>query len=225
MRQIKKSKLELRGLLIGMVLGDGTLSKVTSKQNSRLLIGHSIKQKDYCRYKLELVSNLLRIGYSAKDYNVFNNKTNKEYSIYQGSTKVHRYLTKLRSILYDSTGTKVVTSKILNYLTLEGLAFWFQDDGGVAFNNKRKTINGLYISTQNFTYNEHLIIKEYFKNKYAIECKVHNHGKKKYRIFFNKTNSIKFLSIIEKFKHIVFNYKFILNYREYINSIKNEEKL
>jgi hypothetical protein len=225
MRQLKRSKLELRGLLIGMWLGDANLSKVTSRQNSRLLIGHSTKQKDYCEYKLKLVSNLLRIEYSAKEYNVFNKKTNKEYNIYQGSTRVHRYLTKLRSMLYDSTGTKVITDKVLNYLTLEGLAFWFQDDGGVAFNNKRKAINGLYISTQNFTYDEHLTIRRYFKTKYDIECKIHNHGKKRYRIFFNKTNSKKFLSIIEKFKHDTFVYKFTLNYKDYVNLTRTEENI
>lgn len=202
--------------MLGIVLGDGNLSKVTSKSNSKLLIGHPIKQKNYCAHKLELVANLLRIEYSAKEYKILNKSYNKEYIIYQGSTTVHRYLTKLRSMLYDSTGTKYLTDKILHYLTPEGLAYWYMDDGGVAFNNKRKCINGCFISTQNYTYKEHLSIQKYFNDKYNIECKIHNHGKGKYRIFFNKTNSLKFFNVINEFKQPIFNYKFCLDYKEYV---------
>jgi len=215
MSQLKRSKLALRGLLIGIVLGDGTLSKANSKQNSHLLIGHSIKQKDYCNSKLNLVSSLLNTSYHIKEYRVFNKKTNKHYPIIQGATKVHRYLTKLRKVLYDN-GTKKITEKILNYLTPEGLAYWYMDDGGVISYHKKKKIDGVFFSTQNFSYEEHLLIQKYFKDKWDINCRIGKHGKGKYRISINKTNSYKLIGLISPYIYEDLRYKTILNYSGYL---------
>lgn len=216
MSRLKRTKLELRGLLIGIVLGDGNLNAQTANSNARMLIGHSIKQKDYCTHKLSLVAELLRTEYAAKELSVLNKKSGKYYPIFQGQTKSHRYLTKLRQFLYNGSGTKVINQKILKYLTPEGLAYWYMDDGGIITYHKRKKIWGSFISTQNFSYEEHLLIKDYFKSTYNIDCRIGKHGKDKYRISFNNTESKKLFEIIDKYKHKTLAYKFILNYNEYM---------
>ena len=228
MSQPKRSKLELRGLLIGIVLGDGSLSSASSKNNSRLSIGHSTKQKDYCEHKLKLVAELLRTDYSCKEYSVFNKKTKKYYPIIQGSTCVHRYLTKLRKLLYNKQGIKGLTEKTLKYLTPEGLAYWYMDDGGIIAPASKERIEGLFLSTKNFSYEDHLKIKEYLKNIYNIHCSVVSHGKGRYRIKINKTNAKLFLDIIDKYKHPNLAYKFCLDYIQYrteFNKINNQNSV
>jgi hypothetical protein len=203
-----------------MVLGDGCLSAATSSSNARLSMGHSIKQKNYCNFKLSLVSELLRTTYNAKEHKVFNKKTNKYYPIFQGSTATHRYLTKLRKLLYSDDNTKVVNEKILKYLSLEGLAYWYMDDGGVITDNKRGKISGTYLNTQSFTYEEHLSIQNHFKEKYGIECKIYKQGEH-FKVKFNVTESKKFLALIEAYKIPELEYKFSLNYEDYVSKFNN----
>jgi len=211
----KLRKLELRGTIIGMVLGDGSLSKpANTKQNSRLSIGHSKKQESYLIHKFDRVQSLLKIPYKHKNYQVFNKKTNKKYSTVQGSTTVHRYLTKLRKLLYKND-TKTLTERTLNYLTPEGLAYWYMDDGGVKVGwckTKKCFKRASFLSTQSFTYEEHKIIQKWFMDKYQIECKIHNHGKGKFRICFNATNSKKLFNIIGPFVLDCMKYKLDLKY-------------
>jgi hypothetical protein len=52
---------------------------------------------------------------------------------------------------------KIVTEKIMDYLTPEGLAYWYMDDGGIIMTNTRKQIYGCFLSTQNFTKEEQSI--------------------------------------------------------------------
>ena len=220
MSKPKRSKLELRGLLIGLVLGDGCLSKTTATSNSRLSIGHGNKQKTYCIHKLNLVSKLLRIEHNVKDYVVPNKTTSKTYKITQGSTSVHRYLTKLRKLLYVDN-KKIVSSKIINYLTPEGLAYWYMDDGGIISSNKRRQIYGTFISTQCFTKEQQELICKELQNKFKFEAKVVTHGKNRYRIKINKTNSKIFVEIIKPYILPEFEYKTVLDYETYVTFRKN----
>ena len=206
--------MELRGLLIGIVLGDGTLSKCSSSSNSRLLLGHSLKQKEYCEHKLQLVSRLLDIEYKAKEYSVYNKSKDKYYSIFQGSTRVDRYLTKLRHLLYPE-GTKIINEKKLSYLTSEGLAYWYMDDGGVIINNSRKAVYGTFLSTQCFSREQQEEICEYFKQFFGFTSKVVSHGRGKFRIKINKENSEIFLAAIRPYILEHFAYKATLDYEEY----------
>lgn len=206
-------KKVLRSIIIGMVLGDASLSKITSKQNSRLCIGHSIKQKNYCKFKFEVIKKALQLEYNLKKYEVFNKKSNKTYITYQGSTKVHRYLTKIRKLMYVNN-KKIVSEKMLDYLEEKGLAFWFMDDGGKRPNHKRKFINGLFLSTQSFSYEENLIIKNWFLKKHDIKTSIVKHGHGKFRLNFNKENSYKLKKIIEPHVLPEFKYKLILEYSD-----------
>jgi len=221
--KLKLRKLELRGTIIGMILGDGCLSKTTSKSNSRLSLGHSIKQENCLKFKFNRINKLLKIGYNYKKMNRFNKKTNKTYPVIQGNTNVHRYFTKLRKLIYNNEGKKVINRKILNYLTNEGLAYWYMDDGGLHIYNRKDNkgyTRQCFISTQSFTFEEHNIIIDWFKDKYNIECKAYKHGRDKYRITFNATNAKILFSIIEPYILPEFSYKLDLKYSDNPNGIK-----
>ena len=209
----KLKKLELRSVLVGMLLGDGCLNKITSKSNSRFSLGHSLKQHEYCKHKFELLDYYIQCGYKIKELSRISKKTGKTYKVIQGATKVDRYFTKLRKILYHNN-IKIINKKILNYLDLRGIAYWFMDDGGNRPSHKRRYINGLFLSTQSFNYAEHIIIRDWFKEKFDIKVSIVKHGHGKFRINFNKENSIKLKTLIKPYILEQFNYKLILEYSE-----------
>jgi len=218
----KLRKLDLRGTIIGIVIGDGCLNKPTSKSNSRLSLGHSIKQENYLKHKFERINQLLKIDYKYKKLFRFNKKTKKTYPVIQGSTRVHRYFTKLRKLMYNSEGKKIINEKILSYLTNEGLAYWYMDDGGlnVKLRKDKGYIRQAFISTQNFSLEEHQVIIDWFKEEHDIDCRAYKHGRGKYRLTFNATNAKKLFSIIEPYILPEFSYKLDLKYSDNPTGIK-----
>lgn len=213
---MKSIKYEIPGSLIGIILGDGCLSKPLTKNcRSRLSIGHSYKQKNYCFHKLQKVSELLNIRFNYREVKVYNKKLNKYYNTVQGSTLVDEYFTDLRDVFYINN-KKVLTNTILESLNLEGLAYWYMDDGGICVYHKKKQISGSFLSTQSFTKEEQQLFCDWLKKEHNIETKLHKHGKGKYRVFMNKTNSKIFLDLIKPYILSEFEYKLQLDYQSYL---------
>jgi hypothetical protein len=99
-----------------------------------------------------------------------------------------------------------VTSKILNRLTDLGLSILFMDDGSLIPHSYRKdgSIRALKLRlhTSNFTYNEHLIMKEYFEKK-SIYFNI-TRDKKYYCLSTGKKDSISnFVNIVSPFVNLV----------------------
>lgn len=63
---------------------------------------------------------------------------------------------------------KIVPENLEDYLTPRALAYWYMDDG-------HKTPSSFTIATHNFSYKEHLLLKQIFLNKYNIDITIRNH--------------------------------------------------
>lgn len=201
-KQIKELSNKEKGLLLALCLGDGCLRKPHPKTGAvQLEIGHSIKQLAYCTYKRDIV------------HNIFGNKPPKigirevkvKDKVYKTCrfTKCNDYFIALRKVLYPY-GRKTITRELLNMLDLQGIAIWYMDDGSCYF--KQSEIDGhsicidLRISTDCFTYEEHQIIVDYFRevwdiNFYAFYSKTRD----VYCIRANKQAAIKFLDMIKPY--------------------------
>lgn len=126
-----------RGLLVGMLLGDGCLrvrdrlkdGKYLYKQ-AELRVKHSSKQKAYAEHKAELVAQMF--GGACKVHDTSSVAFGAKYSqVY--FTKSNPYFRALYSVVYPE-GKKRITRRVLNYLTPQGIALWYLDDGSARVN-------------------------------------------------------------------------------------------
>lgn len=115
-----------RSIVIGSVLGDGFLQR-TGKNNARLRLEHSQKQKEYIFWKWRELERFMQD--KPKRLERFNPVWKKNYSYYRCQSHSGAQFGKLRDIFYGA-GRKRVPEEIAKLLSDNlALAVWFMDDG------------------------------------------------------------------------------------------------
>lgn len=156
---------EKHQLLLAMAIGDGYITKTFT-----LTITHCEKQLEYLKFKRNL---LIQAGVNCKNIKAFNNNG---FPAYRFETFACTELKEIRQFLY--TPKKTLTRQILNYLTPQGIAMWYLDDGGLSksYRNNVLVRNELMLNTGLFKADNQVII-DYFKEVWGIsfgQCKNHN---------------------------------------------------
>lgn len=209
--KIHKYDIDKHDLIIGNLLGDACILK-----DGRIEVYHSNKQKDYTIWLMNLYSKFFKVKYNER---VCKNKIyNKEYPQCGFRVTATNFTKLMRKIFYRPK--KTINRKQLDKLTPLGLAIWYMDDGNLSFiKNKDGEIKArqLRISTHCFTYEENKIIQDYLKERWDIECKIHD-DHNGYVIWMNGTQAKKFLNIIKDYIHISMYYKLCYRYFGYKSS-------
>ena len=193
-----KSKItkESRNLLIGMLLGDGTISN-----NNVFKIANSESQRDYLEWKVKQL----------KEAGIRNNGV-KSYIKTKGYTVgVPVYYTQLNTIPFIKILRKVFykekkilgNRKLLNRLDAKGVAIWYMDDGHI---NIRKTKDGrpmgfyIKISTCEPKQEVQTII-DFFKEQWNINFYMFHEGKKEdsYSLCCGTKEGLKFIDIVKPY--------------------------
>ena len=193
-----KSKItkESRNLLIGMLLGDGTISN-----NNVFKIAHSESQKEYLEWKVKQL----------KDAGIRNNGIKSYIKIKGYKTGVPVYYTQLNIIPFIKVLRKVFykekkilgNRKLLNRLDAKGIAIWYMDDGHI---NIRKTKDGrpmgfyIKISTCEPKQEVQTII-DFFKEQWDINFYMFHEGKKEdsYSLCCGTKEGLKFIDIVKPY--------------------------
>ena len=193
-----KSKItkESRNLLIGMLLGDGTISN-----NNVFKIAHSESQKEYLEWKVKQL----------KDAGIRNNGIKSYIKIKGYKTGVPVYYTQLNIIPFIKVLRKVFykekkilgNRKLLNRLDAKGIAIWYMDDGHI---NIRKTKDGrpmgfyIKISTCEPKQEVQTII-DFFKEQWNINFYMFHEGKSEdsYSLCCGTKEGLKFIEIIKPY--------------------------
>lgn len=197
-RDIKK-RLTLseyqKAVVIGIILGDGNLSKNWSGTNYRLTVSHSIKQKDYLFWKYNVL----------KEWILTEPRYYEKHQSITFRTISHPELTVLRNIFYRNN-KKIIPENIKDFLENPmTIAVWFMDDGNIRKNSGK--IYGYYLNTQSFTKKENIILANIFKDNFGIKCLViKNH--EKYRLYVSSDRE-KFFHLIKEFLIKSMKYKLI----------------
>jgi recombination protein RecA len=110
-------------VVLGSLMGDGSLSSTRSKLAARFRFGHGQKQTDYAQWKASLFSNL----------NV-SHTTNDRGAVFYDVQPLAE-LAELRDAVYLA-GKKVLSWDYLKRLTPLSLALWYMDDGTFALRSK-----------------------------------------------------------------------------------------
>lgn len=189
-----------RAILLGMVFGDGYIQPNSRGCNSAtLVVRHSTKQKEYADYKAQLVTNVL--GGKRPQLRFFDNNgfPGCEFA------KTNSYLRVLRSWLYNDGKKKL--SPYIDWLTPEGLAIWYMDDGGLGKKKRNGKIHAIDLFINCHTeLTEAYLICEAIMRKFAVQFKPHlNNGK--YRIRCGTIEARKFAQIVAPFIHGSMMYK------------------
>ena len=187
---------ESRNLLIGLLLGDGTISN-----NNVFKIAHCEEQKDYLEWKVKqlkeagLRNNGIKSYIKTKGFNV-------GVPVFYTQLNTIPFIKVLRKIFYKDK--KVLGNrKLLNRLSAKELAIWYMDDGHI---NIRKTKEGrpcgFYIKISTCEPREEVqTIINFFKEQWNINFYMFHEGKKKnsYSLCCGTKEGLKFIDIIKPY--------------------------
>lgn len=192
-----KSKItkESRNLLIGMLLGDGTISN-----NNVFKIAHSESQKDYLEWKVKQLkeagirNNGIKSYIKIKGYNV-------GVPVYYTQLNIIPFIKVLRKIVYKNK--KVLGNrKLLNRLDAKGIAIWYMDDGHINIRKDKGRPCGFYIKISTCEPKQEVqIIIDFFKEQWNINFYMFHEGKKEdsYSLCCGTKEGLKFIDIVRPY--------------------------
>ena len=146
-------------VILGSLLGDGSLVKPHKNGRAILTFSHYVEQEEYIKYKQSLLSNICN---KVNLYNKYDNRLKvpkyQQFSVYSKSiielAEIHkRWYTPMKNVCYEDV-------KNLGPL---GLAIWYMDDG-----YKNKPYGGCTLCTNCFNTNSLEILKEVLQNNFNI---------------------------------------------------------
>jgi recombination protein RecA len=190
---------EIRGAIIGMVLGDGSLPMDGRSTNAHMDFAHCAKQKEYAVWKAGLLENLT----SMRITDGVSHCQGKAYPKVRILSKTHPVYTHLRNRFYHN-GRKTVDSFLMNQLTPLGLAIWYMDDGNL---NNHEDFLTPKIETNCFNVAEHHIMTKALADNYHLEFRVNHLNAKYLYLRLRRKDREKFFDIIREHIHPTMAYK------------------
>lgn len=193
-----------KDVIIGAILGDGSFKR--SEAWATLLLGQGTPSKEYLYYLFGILKEHSPLE-EPKEYKYLDGRYDKEYTSYQFWIKGD-FLLPFAELFLDHTAkagkiVKVLPSCIEELLTPGALAFWLQDDGQFV---KR---GGVTLCTDNFSYEEVMLLKSVLENKYGLVCTIHNKNvvKGHYRIYISGRSILALQALVSGYFHASMLYK------------------
>lgn len=193
-----KSKItkESRNLLIGLLLGDGTISN-----NYVFKIAHCEEQKDYLEWKIKQLKNAGIRNNGIKSY-IKTKGFNIGVSVYYTQLNIIPFIKVLRRVVYK--GKKILGNrKLLNRLSAREIAIWFMDDGHINIRkDKSGRPMGFYIKISTCEPKEEVqIIIDYFKEQWDINFYMFHEGRKEnsYSLCCGTKEGLKFIKLVKPY--------------------------
>ena len=187
---------ESRNLLIGMLLGDGTILN-----NNVYKLAHCEQQKDYLEWKIKQLNNHGLRNCGLKTY-TSSCGYNTGKTVYYTQLNIIPFVKVLRRVFYKPT-KKIGNRKMLNRLDAKGIAIWYMDDGHINIRkDKDKRPMGFYIKIATCLPKDELqIIIDYFKEVWDINFYMFHEGKKEdsYSLCCGTKEGLKFIDIVKPY--------------------------
>ena len=149
-----------REVILGSLLGDGSLKIQDQYKNARFSFRHSIKQQEYFFWKIKQLKEI-----SGEKCWWKQEKNNLGGAMLRYQSIATDVLTDLHRLTHKN-GQMVIRRKWLNKLTSLSLAVWWLDDGSLITNGRRGVI-----CTDPFSYSEQKLLARYLLKVWGI--KVH----------------------------------------------------
>lgn len=191
-RALIKIPQEIQQVLIGILLGDGHISRRSSTANSRLIYAQTaVAHKEYFDYVFSLFLPFCVKDYIPQSKLVRDNRTKKTYSSISFTTMQLPCFNEYKENFYV-LNVKRVPDNIYELLTPRGLALWIMDDGS-------KHGEGLHISVYAFTTTDVDKLIYVLQTKFQLITSIHYNRDKKPRIYIFKESMNKLISLVKPF--------------------------
>lgn len=156
---------EQRGIIVGLLLGDGHLETQNNGRTYRLKVEHGEQQKQYLEWLYTKLETWIPGSiYSRIRHEKYNHVGFRTYS--------HGALRFYGQLFYKGK-TKILPNNIEKLLTGVALAVWFMDDGSV-----KSKIHKTYIfHTYCFSKRDLVILQSALLKKFQIKTTIQNQGK------------------------------------------------
>lgn len=186
---------ESRNLLIGLLLGDGTISN-----NNVFKLSHCEQQQDYLEWKIKQLNNVgirnngLKWYISSKGFNVGKRVCYTQLNVLP-------FIKVLRRVFYKPY-KKIGNRKLLNRLSAKEIAIWYMDDGHINYRKTNNKIHGFYIKIATCLPKDELqVIIDYFKEVWNIEFYMFHEGKKQdsFSLCCGTKEGIKFINLVKQY--------------------------
>lgn len=175
--------IQVKEIILGGLLGDGSLKINDKYKNARYSFRHSKIQKEYFFWK---VNRLKEISGEKYFWEEEDGKLRYQSLAIESLTEIHS-LTNIGNKLY-------IRRKWLNLLTPLSLAVWWLDDGSLV-NNSRQGV----LCTDGFDLEAQKVLAQYLVKVWKVQVKIGKTAKDGgyWRLWFRSTESLKsFLRII-----------------------------
>ena len=191
-QEIQKNPLllisqEEHDLAIGSLLGDASIRQ--REKNSCFRFSHSIKQREYCKFKKDILNN-----FNISEFREVKRKIRDDFiHAVDFSTKTHPVFNYYRNLFYKNN-RKIISIEILNQLNPRSLAFWVCDDG--SRDNRQGYI---ILCTNAYNSEEHQLMKKFFNVQFGLDPTIGFRDGKYYYLRFKQEDSKKLIDIIKPF--------------------------
>jgi len=172
-------------VIIGSVIGDGSIFKSKANTNYRMNLAHGLKQKDYFLKKYEIMKSL--IGSEWKEEKQFHKVNQKEYTCVKFQTLVNPYFTEIYSKWYKD-GKKIMPEEEMDLIDEFVLAIFFFDDGF-------KNTSGYTLCLDDYSEECVKTFSNHLKNRFSIEANIHQGN----RLYIPSKYKEKFKNIVLPF--------------------------
>ena len=190
-----KFNKESRNLLIGLLIGDGTISN-----NNVFKIAHCEAQKDYLEWKINQLKSCGIRNNGIKSY-IKTKGFNVGVPVYYTQLNTIPFIKVLRRIFYK--GKKIIGNrKLLNRLSAKEIAIWYMDDGHINIRKDKGRPCGFYIKISTCEPKQEVqTIIDYFKEQWNINFYMYHEGKKEdsYSLCCGTKEGLKFIDIIKPY--------------------------
>lgn len=184
---------EQKKIIIGSLLGDGTMYIGKKGQNANFKVEHGLAQEQYTKWKYAI----LKPWVATEPKISFRYRENGEK--YQKSwwfrTIRHPILTELHNKFYVVEGVnrkKLLPKDLPGEIDPLVLAVWIMDDG--SFSKGR-----IDISTYCFSISEISFLQDILRDKFGLKALSYKDRDKGIRIYFNKSETAKTIQIISPY--------------------------
>lgn len=188
-----KINKESRNLLIGLLLGDGTISN-----NYVFKLSHCEQQRDYLEWKIKLLGNNGIRTNGVKEY-ISTCGYNSSKKVLYTQLSIIPFIKVLRRVFYRPK--KILGNrKLLNRLSAQEIAIWYMDDGCINIRKSKNKIHGFYIRIATcLPVKELQVIIDYFKEVWNISFYKISEGKGTYSLCCGTKEGIKFINIVKPY--------------------------
>lgn len=194
-RKIKKKlSKEQKSLLIGLLIGDGTISS-----NFVFKLSHSMEQKEYLEWKVKLLDKFKIKNNGIKEY-ISTCGYNTGKKVLYSQMSVIPTIKALRRTVYIPK--KTITRRLLNWLTPLEIAIWYMDDGHININTSKQRSSIQHTIKIATCVDEKTIeiIIQYFLEVWNIKFRKFSEGKNTFSLASSSEEDYsKFVNLIKPF--------------------------